>query len=163
MPAACAASEIARSGSTRPFAQSTCEIATSLVRGPISDVTASSGSAACSASATRTTTPYRRSSDAERLEQARMLVVGRDDLVAPLERHAAEHEVDAAARRVRERDALGRARHRLAEPGARGVADGHELGEPSRADAARVSTDSMRARIASAARVGSGPHVPALR
>ena len=44
-------------GSTRPFAQSTCESATSFVRGPISDVIASSGSALCSASATRTVIP----------------------------------------------------------------------------------------------------------
>ena len=71
----------------------------------------------------------------ERLEQARVLVVGRDDLVAGREVEAAEHEIHAAARRVRQRDALGIAAHGLGDGRARSIADALELGVAGGADA----------------------------
>ena len=63
----------------------------------------------------------------ERLEQPRVLVVGRDDLVARLEREAAQHVVETAARRVRQCDALRITAQRLREGSARFLADAREL------------------------------------
>ena len=141
----------------RPVVQSTWEMATIRVAGPIDAMRSSAGDEA----------DDRAAADAQlvqRPEHPGVLLGGRQDLVAGLPLEARRDEADPLARRRRDGDLVGRRaeppRRRLPRPAA-------HLPEPLerlRSDPRpRWNAASTSAAIASAAARGSGPFVPAFR
>ena len=143
-------------GSTWPVVQRTCESAIRRVRGPTSARIASASGAA--------TTTIRSRRDSERPEQAEVLRVGGDDLVARREVEAVDDDVAAVGRRARQREPIGgllRSRPR-ARP-ARGPHREDALEEGRSAAALLEVAPCSSAATASKAARASGPAEPAFR
>ncbi len=152
-PTACTASAIGGRSSVRPVVHSTCDTATIRVR--------SADRVRAPRRRRRTRTPRRSAGEhVQRAEDARVLLRGRDDLVALVPVEAGHDQADALRGRRRERDLLGRraddAAGRLA--GARRAPPSSARSTAGRCAARRSARRSRR--IASIAGCGSGPMVP---
>ena len=147
-------SSASSAGASEPLTQPTCEQATSTVFGPAASATSREGDFA-DADAVQL------AGGAESAEQARVLLVAGDDLIAGGEADPGDHVGHAFGRAGGQRDVRGlRAEQPRHRP--RGA------GRPARCavrnepwPGPRSSSRSSSARAASTARVGRGPSVPA--